>query len=207
MTEPHKKKGSILKDKIINIAVDLFAAKGFKGTSIRDIANPIGISISTIYHYFGNKEGLILAVMQHSAYQILDRLLNISKRDMDPLDRFKILMENHIYMALTYTKKAKIINIVSIDTEHLSDKGNQIARKVQRNILDIYVKELGILEKSGYVQARSITVLAFNVLGIINWLIRWYRSEGPLSLEEVSQEIVSFVLNGILGPRSMNTDT
>ncbi|MDY7036533.1 MAG: TetR/AcrR family transcriptional regulator [Thermodesulfobacteriota bacterium] len=206
MTESHKKQGVILKDEIINIAIDLFAAKGFRGTSIRDIAKPIGISISTIYHYFGNKEGLILAVMQHSAYQVFNKLLTISKRDMDPLDRFKLLMENHIYMASTYMKKAKIINIVSIDKEHLSDKGNEIARKLQRDILDIYIKELGMLEKCGYIHARSITVLAFNVLGIINWLIRWYRTEGPLSLEEVSQEIISFVLNGILDSQSLKVD-
>jgi AcrR family transcriptional regulator len=43
------------RDKILEASLDLFAAKGFRGTSIRDIANAVGISISNIYHYFGNK--------------------------------------------------------------------------------------------------------------------------------------------------------
>ena len=61
-----KNKGDIPRDKIIETALDLFAFKGFDGTSMRDVANSIGISISNIYHYFGNKEGLILAVLDDS---------------------------------------------------------------------------------------------------------------------------------------------
>ena len=53
------------KDKIIRVAIDLFSAKGFKGTSIRDIASAMGMSISNIYHYFGNKEGLWLAILEY----------------------------------------------------------------------------------------------------------------------------------------------
>jgi hypothetical protein len=43
-------------------------------------------------------------------------------------------------------------------------------------------------------------VLAFNILGVINWQLKWYRPEGPLSMDEVSKEIVSFVMHGLLGP-------
>ena len=50
------------KDRIIDVAVDLFSKRGFKGTSIRDIASAAEISIPNIYHYFGNKEGLLLAI-------------------------------------------------------------------------------------------------------------------------------------------------
>lgn len=39
------------KDKIIEVAIDLFSTMGFKGTSISDIANAMGMSISNIYYY------------------------------------------------------------------------------------------------------------------------------------------------------------
>ena len=52
----------INKERMIEVAIDLFSAKGYKGTSIRDIARAMGVSISNICHYFDNKEGLWLAI-------------------------------------------------------------------------------------------------------------------------------------------------
>ena len=51
--------------KIVDVAINLFASKGFKGTSIRDIANAADTTVSNIYYYFGNKEGLLFAILKH----------------------------------------------------------------------------------------------------------------------------------------------
>ena len=75
------------KDMIIRVAIDLFSAKGFKGTSIRDIAHAMGMSISNIYHYFGNKDGLLLAILERSSKGLVESLHEISEMDMDPLTR------------------------------------------------------------------------------------------------------------------------
>lgn len=192
MTDPQTNK-----DRIIRVAIDLFSTKGFKGTSIRDIASAMGMSISNIYHYFGNKEGLWLAILEYSAKGIVEKLRQVSELEMEPLARFKLLLETHISRSKHHTKEAKIF---FIDEEQLTAEGDKINQKIQREILGIYIKELSNLEAMGYVKCRSLTVLAFNILGVINWHLRWYRPEGALSLEEISQEIVSFVLHGILGP-------
>jgi len=55
------------KNKTIKVAIALFATKGFKGTSIREISRAMDMSISNIYHYFGNKEGLMLAILEQSS--------------------------------------------------------------------------------------------------------------------------------------------
>ncbi|UCF57786.1 MAG: TetR family transcriptional regulator [Deltaproteobacteria bacterium] len=185
------------KDRMIRVAIDLFSSKGFKGTSIRDIASALGMSISNIYHYFGNKEGLWLAILEHSARGILDKLRQVSELDMEPLARFKHLLETHICLSDQHRKEGKIF---FIDEEHLTPEGIRINRELQRGILEIYINELRNLEAAGYVNCRSLTVLAFNILGVINWQLRWYRPEGGLSLEEISKEIVSFVMHGILRP-------
>ena len=194
MTEPQTNK-----DRIIRVAIDLFSTKGFKGTSIRDIASAMGMSISNIYHYFGNKEGLWLAILEYSAKGIVEKLRQISELEMEPLARFKLLLDTHIRRSKHHTKESKIF---FIDEEHLTAEGNKINQKIQREILGIYIKELRNLETMGYMNCKSLTVLAFNILGVINWHLRWYRPEGSMSLEEISQEIVSFVMHGMLGPPS-----
>ena len=187
------------KEQVIRAAVDLFSTKGFNGTSIRAIANAMGMSISNIYHYFGNKEGLILAILEQSSKRLLETLRQVAKKDMDPLDRLKLLIESHVRLSEVFRKESKIF---FIDEDHLSPEGNENNRQNQREILNIYLKELQTLKELGYLESQNLMVLAFNILGVINWQLKWHRPEGPLSMDEVSREIVSFVMHGLLGPSS-----
>ncbi len=184
------------KEKLIKVATSLFASKGFRGTSIRDIANAMGMSISNIYHYFDNKEGLLLGILQHSSIPLVRKLRQASDPNLEPLERFKRLLRSHIQHSAEGSKEGKIF---LLDEEHLSKEGAEINRKLQREILKIYLSSLRELEAAGYVQCRSITVLAFNILGVLNWTLRWHRPDGKLTLEEITEEVVSFILNGTLG--------
>ena len=196
MTNPHT-----TQEKIIKVAIDLFSAKGFKGTSIRDIAHKMEMSISNIYHYFGSKEGLWLAILEHSAKGLVEKLQQIPEMKMEPLDRFELLLKTHINLADQRRKEGKIF---FIDEEHLTAEGDRKNKNIQREILNIYIKELRNLEIMGYVKCRSLTVLAFNILGIISWQLRWYRPKGKLSMEDISQEIISFVMHGVLGTHTQS---
>jgi AcrR family transcriptional regulator len=182
--------------KLIEVAIELFSEHGFKGTSIRDIARMTGMTISSIYYYFGNKDGLLLAILDHSCKHLVETLRETAELDMEPLDRFKLLVSSHIGLVKVHKREAKIF---FLDEEHLSPEGNERNRQFQFDILNIYRKQLRSLKALGYVKYRHITVLAFNILGVINWHLKWYRPEGPLPLEELTEEIVSFMLHGALG--------
>ena len=184
------------KDQVIKAAIDLFSTKGFNGTSIRAIANAMGMSISNIYHYFVNKEGLMLAILEQSSKRLLDHLRQISEKEMEPLDRFRLLIESHVRLSEVFRKESKIF---FIDEDHLSPEGNEKNLQNQREILNIYLKELKILKDSGFLSSQNLLVLAFNILGVINWQLKWYRPSGALTMDDVCKEIVRFVMHGLLG--------
>ena len=190
-------KGSqITKESIINVATDLFASKGYKGASIRDIAKAAGITIPNIYHYFGNKEGLLLTILEDTTKYVGEQLQRISEMDIDPIARFRLMIKTHIVLLEKYQNEAASMYI--LPDESLSSKGKEITRKYERNFIEIYRKELRTLQSLGYVQCRSVTVCTFNILGIILWRFRWYKPDGPLTLEEVAEEIINFIFHGIL---------
>jgi len=184
------------RERIIRTAISLFAARGFRGTSIRDIAHAMNMSISNIYHYFGNKEGLLVAILEHASKELLRRLNAVRESDLPPVERFRKLVETHLRLSKENNDQGKIF---SLDEEHLSPEGEGVNRRIQREILSIYREELSELQKEGIARDRSLSVLTFNVLGVINWQLRWYRPEGALSFEQVTDEIVSFILYGVLG--------
>ena len=59
-----EKPNSDTKRMIIESSMKLFAAKGFNGTSMRDIAKAVGTTLPTIYYYFDNKESLYRSILQ-----------------------------------------------------------------------------------------------------------------------------------------------
>jgi AcrR family transcriptional regulator len=184
------------RDRIIQMASSLFAARGFRGTSIRDIASAMNISISNIYHYFGNKEGLLVEILKDASQNLIQTLNKVRAQDLAPIERFRQLVNAHIRLSMENDHQGKIF---FLDEEHLTPKGQRINQEIQRSILNLYREEISNLQKHGYLRHLSLTVLTFNVLGVINWQLRWYRPDGPLSFEEVADEIVNFILYGVLG--------
>lgn len=183
------------KEKLVETAIKLFSSKGYEATSVRDIAAAMEMTVSNIYHYFGSKEGLLRAILKHHAQLLLDHLREVVSRDMDPLERFSLLLRTHLHVVGTRPLENKIF---LLDDERLSPEGMEESRQVQREILVIYTKELKNLAALGLLRDEEFQVQAFNIFGIINWHIRWFRSKGPLSLDETINKICDFVLYGMI---------
>lgn len=184
------------KKKLALSALDLFAERGFSGTAIRDIATATGLSISNIYHHFGNKEGLLLAILEEASSRVLASLKEITEQKGDPVDVFKLLVKTHLQLSCLMNKESKIF---FLDEEHLSPEGHRANLKYQREILETYRQQLRGLQAAGRVHFKSATIAAFNILGVVNWHLRWYQPEGQMSFDEVSEEVVDFILHGIGG--------
>lgn len=192
------------REDLMNVAIDLFAKRGFKGTSIRNIADALNVSVSNIYHYFGNKDGLWLAILEHSVKE-LPKQLAVAVRDAgdDPVARFRALLKAHLELSARHHRESQIF---FIDQSMLSPEGMKVNRKIQKGVLDIYVKELNALKQAGKVHSDNIKILSFNVLALVNWYLRWYREDGPLPAEKVHQYIIDFAMCGVLGTPNHGTE-
>jgi TetR/AcrR family transcriptional repressor of nem operon len=79
--------GRRTRDRIVQAAADLMFRQGVAGTSIPDVQQAAGVSASQIYHYFGDKRGLVRAVIDHQIEASLDGQRPI----LDHLDSFEAL--------------------------------------------------------------------------------------------------------------------
>ena len=183
------------RERLLRVAIDLFAAQGFAGTSIRDIAKAMGMSISNIYHYYGSKEGILLAILDRASWPLLEVLEQTATLDVAPLERFARLIDEHVRLSHSVNREARIY---TIDLCQLPPEAREATRLVQRRILDVYLGQLQPLADAGLVRSREVTVTAFNVMAVINWSLRWYRPDGALSVAQLTDELRTFILNGAL---------
>jgi TetR/AcrR family transcriptional regulator, cholesterol catabolism regulator len=177
--------------KVLNAATELFAVKGFKETAVRDIATATGMTMSNIYYYYGNKEGLLLAVLEQFWKHMKEGLSRVTELDLPPLERFKLLIETHLKLILgKYRNEAKI----AVVEEH-----EWISNQLHRQALDLYCKELQGLQSLGYVNKNyDVVPLSFYILGSIIWHLRWHKSDGQIPIDKIAEQQVNFVLDGIL---------
>ncbi len=179
---------------LLEVAGRLFELKGYRGTSIRDIASSMDTSISNIYHYFGSKEGLWHEIQKHSVRQLPVRLQEAVAGESDPARQLRRLLETHLRLADEYQRESRIF---FLNADQIDPSRNTRQREIQRAVLNVYLEVLGRLARQGRLSSRRTKILAFNMLGVLNWMLRWYRPEGELSAAEVHEEIIGFVLRGV----------
>lgn len=183
------------REELLETALELFSEKGFQATSIREIASQMGVSVSNLYHYFNNKEGLWMALLEYSIKELPNRLEEAVSAGDSPLDSFKRLVYEHLHQSTLHQRESRMF---LIENEDLSEEGRRKNRNIQMKILNIYVQQLERLKDEGLVSLKSTKIMAFNILGVINWHLRWYRADGDMPVDEVHKEILNFILYGVV---------
>ncbi len=107
---------------ILQVATAEFAAQGFSGARVDEIADSTRTTKRMIYYYFGSKEGLYLAVME-GAYQVIRGLeTELDVDNLAPLDALRSLAES------TYdhhTSHRDFVRLVAIENIHRAEMISQ----------------------------------------------------------------------------------
>ena len=103
-------KSNDTKTKIYNAALELFAKKGYKATTVREIAKAVGIQQSAIYNHFKNKEAILDEIIQNLSKS---HLINIFE-DKEPKELYKkgkaILKQiSNMFKLITFDSKTDIL--------------------------------------------------------------------------------------------------
>ena len=184
------------RERLIKAAIDLFYKKGYPATTIRDIGNKANISTSVIYHYFKDKEEILFEIIQLAGKDLFKILGDIIEEVDDPVECLEKMIRAH--MVDWCLKRKKETKIIVTDHAYLTKKRKEINIDTERKLFYLYKKKLTELQEKGLIIDADPAVLCFSVFGIIAQSIRWYRDTGPLSKEEVAQNVIRILFNGIL---------
>jgi len=188
-------KNRLEREKIIEVAAELFGEKGYSATSIRDISQALKVSIATLYYYFKNKEDLLFTIIDSIGNDLLGMLKQAQDEFDDPKEGLREMLSRHI--ALTEKKKNRV-KVYVVEQHNLSKKFKKIIYKQHREIYDVYVNQLRELQRLGIISSESLSVTAFAMFGMINWCYRWYRDNGGLTIEAVAQRLIDLLFHGIM---------
>jgi AcrR family transcriptional regulator len=171
-------------DQILRAAAGLFVKHGYGGTSIRDIANQVGLLPGSIYHYFPSKEDLFVAIHREGFRQLVIRSKNAVKPEADPWQRLELACVVHIDSAVAGDAIARItaIGLFAIHEDRLQQR----LERDRRNYDQQFRKLVAELDLPGTTD-RSLFRLA--LLGALNWTLIWYRA-GKTTPQDIAHELM-----------------
>jgi AcrR family transcriptional regulator len=172
-------------EKIISVAAALIRQKGYNGTSLQEIANKIGINKSSIFHYFRNKEELLLRVLERSVNEVNSDLRKIvSNNELTFGEKLKEAFNNHLTSMIE--KHADNVNAYLYELGNLSRKNQRIYLEKRKSYGKDFEKIIAGMKTEGYFGGLNTKIVTFGLLGMLNWAAKWFKKDGPLTAREVS---------------------
>ncbi len=183
---------------ICRVAARVFYEKGYDGASMQDIAKAVGLTKAGLYHHVGSKDRLLFEIMNYGMDILDETVVHKVQQIADPREQFRQLIVGHIDLIV----RARDREITVILHENRSLKG--ALRKKLNTRKKAYIQFLEELiaqvqQRAGGKPLVSPRLAAFALLGIINWLYQWYRPEGPIKQNEITQTYVDFFFRGLSG--------
>jgi AcrR family transcriptional regulator len=186
--DPVNKRKAILKT-----AAQLFLEKSYDRTSLNDVAQRLNITKPALYHYFHNKEEILLGCYRWGTALIEKALVQRAAQCGTGLEK----VEAFIYSYAT-TMTAKFGRcVMRLDEGDLSVKARGEVRAYKRKIdrrLRSFIQE-GITD--GSIIPCDSRMAAFAIAGALNWICMWYQPAGALSAEGIAAEFVRTLTQGL----------
>jgi AcrR family transcriptional regulator len=152
------------RDEILEIAMGLFAARGYHGVSMDDIGSAAGVTGPALYHHFAGKEAMLAAAL----YPVSERLLagatvHVAAHPHDPAAALAALVEFHVDFALN---NPAVIALHLHEMDRLPDDARREIRRLQRRYVEEWVGVLTAVRPG--LTGGEVRVLAHAAFGFMN---------------------------------------
>jgi len=189
---------------VYRTAAQIILRKGYDATSISDIANALGMTKAGLYHYINGKKELLFDIMNFGLDELDEEVATPACSIADPSARLRFIIASHAQLV---TKGQGAITILVDEITALPPAQNRMITRRKREYFNHLRDLLNELKAAGKLNDVDTTVATFSLLGMVNWLSRWFRQDGDLTQEQVAEQIVKIALNGLLRPESRSTQS
>jgi len=183
-------------DEILDKSARLMAQLGYHGTSMRDLAQVTGRSLSGLYHYFNSKEELLFLINQRGFTSLLEMSRHLMLQDISPDRRLSGLITNHVTYFIDHLNEMRIMTSGS---QEMNDQRSQILWQLKeeyarlgQQIVGTYMRaETGIDYPANIISRKS-----FLLYGMMNWIFGWYSPQSHGDATEVAADIFRTFTHG-----------
>lgn len=193
MAKAQRKRAS-KKDLIVQKAALMFREKGFPATSMRDLAESVGIEAASLYNHIQSKSEILYQIIFRISDDCNKHLAELDNAGLSGLGKIESVIRFHIQMMLHRFEDYHVMinEWIHLEAQPLADFITQRRSYVQR--LESFIKE-GIAEKE--IKPILPYVAVLTILSAVRGLEFWHRSQKSYSPEELEENMVAYLIGGL----------
>jgi AcrR family transcriptional regulator len=183
---------------MLGLAADLFAEKGFRATTVRDIADAAGVLSGSLYHHFDSKESIVDKLLSEFLEDLRAQYREVLAAGGSP----RATLERFIEVAFEALPRHRAAIVVfQQDGAYLAEFErfgyiNEIAAEIERMWVEVI--ERGVADGQLVTENPK---LAYHFIRDAVWVsVRWYRPDGEWGPADLARQFIAVVIQG-LAPR------
>lgn len=198
---PPLKKSERRREEILQRATECFDRKGYANTSLDDIAKAVGIKREGIYYYFRNRAEILLRIIEPQSVALVEGI-RVIVEDPAPSarEKFAAAIRNHLIRFDRYCLEMTVsLRDGKFDEEpDVREAMTRIWKSYERMWIDLIAEG----QRTGeFRRIGDPKMLAFGVLGMCNWLARWYNPGDAVPIDEIIASYTALLADGLFtGP-------
>jgi TetR/AcrR family transcriptional regulator, cholesterol catabolism regulator len=182
-------------DQVRAAALRLFKEKGYHATSMRDIANAVGINKGSLYSYIRSKEDLLIPVFERAMGVLLEQMEQISAdASLVPTERLRRAIHAHV---TAVADNLDVLTVYLSEWRQLGAESLTTVRVQRERYASLFQDILQDGLRSGEFRPMDARIVMLGMIGMCNYLYRWYRPDGRLTPAEVADELIEMVMHGV----------
>ncbi len=193
MAKAQRKKAS-KKELIVQKAACMFREKGFPATSMRDLAESVGIEAASLYNHIQSKSEILQEIIFRISDDCYNHINELDNTGLSHLQKIESVTRFHIQMMLTRFEEYHVMinEWIHLEAQPLADFITQRRNYVQR--LESFISE-GIGAKE--IKPILPYVAVLTILSAVRGLEFWHRSQKTYTPEELEENMVTYLIGGL----------
>ena len=181
----------------LETAARAFNERGFYKTSLDDIAAELHVTKAALYYYFESKDEILYECHAVAIRSLTDTPLEgVYDRALTGLEKIERLLRRYAAMIVQSFGRC----LVLVGTQPLERHNAAKCRAGRRAINDLLVGLIRDGIADGSVAPCDPKLAAYFIFGSLNWIAQWYRDDGRQTLDQVTDQLIGYVLGGIATP-------
>jgi len=183
------------KELILSEAAMLFKEKGFGGTSMRDLAEKVGMEAASMYNHIKSKDEILELICFKIANQYISQLQEIENTNQTFQEKLNAIIGLHVQLII---EDAASVSVANNDWKYLSNDKKEQYKETRKSYEKSFANIIEQGMQNGEFKKMNVSVALFTMLSSLRWIELWYKPSREITPQELEEDLKTLLMKGML---------